>query len=274
MKHKYPPFSRTIILCLVFILPFQSYSQDPGTGADEAKASKSQISFGADLVSRYIFRGKDYGNSPAVQPNFSYSISGFKAGAWGSYGFVPYSQKVNDSTTVDMGNYAEFDPFVSYTFKWFTLCVTDYFTVNGLTPNSARYFDYTKNATGHTFEVSLAFAGPEKFPLQVFAGTLVYGSDKGKDADGTWGLGAENNYSTYLEAAYPFSLIGGFTLKPFIGGIPFGSAWYGPSAGIVNVGFTASKSIRITKDFSIPLYTSVITNPQSQSIFFVFGLTL
>ena len=265
---------RILSFCSILLLPGKNFSQVQDEGPAEINSSSSaRVTFGADLVSRYLFRGKDFGNSPAIQPNVAFSVAGFKICAWGSYGFVPYSQKVNDSTVVNMGNYAEFDPSLCYTLKGFTLSVTDYFFPNGLTQNKNNYFDYRSNTTGHSFELSLAYSGPDKFPVQLFAGTMIYGADKGKDADGTWGLGTKNNYSTYFEAAYPFT-VKGIGIKPFIGGIPFGSGWYGPTAGIINTGITVSKTIQVTKDFGIPVYASVVANPQTQCIFFVFGLTL
>ena len=257
-----------------FILPGICYSQTRDEGvAEHSLANPPQFSLGADLVSRYLFRGRDYGNSPAIQPNVAFSVAGFKISAWGSFGFVPYSQQINDSTIADRGNYAEFDPSVCYTFKGITLSFTDYYTMNGLTPNQGNYFDYKNSTTGHAFEVGLAYAGPEKFPIQLFAGTLVYGADKGKDAEGNYGLGTSNNYSTYFEVAYPFT-IKGINVKPFIGGIPFGSSWYGPTGGVVNTGLTVSKTIPITEKFGIPVFTSIIVNPQAKTVFFVFGLTI
>jgi len=263
-----------MVLSFAFVISVSCYAQVRDEGIVETKvANPPQFSLGTDLVSRYIWRGKDYGNSPAIQPNVAFSYAGFKISVWGSFGFVPYTQQINDTTTVNMGNYGEFDPSLCYTFKGITLSVTDYFTFNGLTPNKANYFNYHNKTTGHTFEVGLAYNGPDKFPIQLFVGTLVYGADKGKDSLGTYGLGTKNNYSTYFEAAYPFT-VKGIGVKPFIGGIPFGASWYGPYGGIVNVGLTVSKTITITKDFGLPLYTSIVLNPQSQSVFFVVGLTL
>jgi hypothetical protein len=173
-----------------------------------------------------------------------------------------------------MGHYAEFDFYLSYTWKGFTLMAYDYFLPNPLDPNSGnKYFNFKKNTTGHTVEICLSWAGPEKFPLQLYAGTLVYGADKGKDSTGVYGTAADNNYSTYFEAAYPFN-VGGFGVKPFLGGIPFGSAWYGPYGGIVNAGLTVSKSIPISKEYSLPVFGSVVTNPQAESVFLVFGISL
>jgi hypothetical protein len=271
MKKKFT----TVFLIVLLALPaMQVFSQDDPPAV--AAGNGASISLGADLVSRYIWRGRDYGNSPSIQPNFAVSVAGFKAGAWGCYGFAQHSKKINDSTIVNMGNYAEFDLYLSYTFKWFTLQVTDYFFPNMLSPNDGnKYYNYKNATTGHTFEASLIFAGPEKFPLQFSVNTMFYGADKNKDSLGVYGMGSSNNYSTYIEAAYIFKIKKiGVDLKPFIGGIPFGSVLYGDYAGIMNCGLTASKSLTITEKFSMPLYVSLITNPQAESVFFVFGITL
>lgn len=254
----------SLLLAIISFLPCFSQTDDTHP-EDKGQSNSARFSLGADLVSRYIWRGKDYGNSPGIQPNVSFSVAGFKIGAWGSYGMIAHE------TT---GNYAEFDPYVSYTWKWFTLGVTDYFFPNGFTPNdNNKYFNYDSKTTGHTFEVGLTFNGPEKFPMQVFAGTMVFGADKDKDSTGVYGLGTKNNYSTYFEISYPF-VVKGIGVKPFAGGIPFGSGWFGPYGGVVNAGLTVSKSIRITKEYELPVFTSIIANPQGQSMFFVFGISL
>ena len=247
---------------------------------DEIETEKSNsgatINFGADLMSRYIWRGLDYGNSPAIQPNMSFSWNGLNIGAWGSYAFAKQSIRINDTTVTEAGTYAETDLFISYTYQWFTLMVFDYFTVNGLNPNAGnRYFDYNNATTGHTFEGCMSFDGGEKFPLQVLASTLFYGDDKNRDSTGIFGSGTGNNYSTYFELAYKINLKKiGVELKPFIGGIPFGSSWYGTSAGITNLGLSAKKEIPVTKAYSLPVQVSLIANPQAQSVFFVFGISM
>lgn len=269
-------FVLTLLLIAFYAIPVASIkAQDEAESFQTPKAS-AQINLGADLVSRYIWRGRDYGNSPAVQPNISFSVAGFKIGAWGSYAFAQSTKRINDTTLLNMGHYAETDLYVCYTYKWFTLQVTDFFFPNPLNANDGnRYYNYSNATTGHTFEGCLMFAGPDKFPLQVCVSTLFYGADKGKDSLGVYGAGIKNNYSTYIEAAYIFKLKKiGVDLKPFIGGIPFGSAWYGDYAGVVNLGVAASKSITITEKFALPINVSVITNPQAESIFLVVGVTL
>lgn len=260
-------------ILLFAVHPVYAQLQDETATADNT-AGKAAFSVGADLVSRYIWRGSDYGNSPAVQPAVAFSVAGFKAGFWGSYGLGQYSKKINDSTVANMGHYAEFDFYLSYTWKGFTVTAYDYFFPNPLNPNEGnKYYNFKPATTGHALELSLSWAGTEKIPLQLYAGTVVYGADKNQDSTGVYGAGADNNFSTYFEAAYQFN-VKGFGVKPFLGAIPFGSAWYGPTGGVVNAGLTVSRSIPITSQYTLPVFGSVITNPRAQSVFLVFGLSL
>lgn len=268
-----------IIFLLVFFTSLALRAQEEKL-FEEIKTQKDSagpaLNFGADIMSRYIWRGYDIGNSPAIQPNLSFSWNGLNIGAWGSYAFAKHTIQIDDTTSVDAGNYAEIDLYISYTFKWFTLMVFDYFTMNGLNSNEGnRYFDFNNKTTGHTFEGTFSFDGTDTFPLQLLVSTLFYGDDKNKDSTGVYGLGTKNNFSTYFEASYTFNIDKiDVELKPFIGGIPFGSSWYGPEAGVTNVGLIARKSIEITKAYSLPVQVSIITNPQAQSAFLVFGISL
>jgi len=58
----------------------------------------SKFNVTADFMSRYIWRGLDYGKSPSIEPTLSFTKGGFEIGAWGSY-----------STS---GSYYELDPYV------------------------------------------------------------------------------------------------------------------------------------------------------------------
>ena len=55
-----------------------------------------QFNFGADIVSRYVFRGIDFGESATVQPSISYSVGGLEIGTWASYATNPASADVNE----------------------------------------------------------------------------------------------------------------------------------------------------------------------------------
>jgi len=95
-----------------------------------------------DLVSRYVWRGQDYGNAAAIQPNFQKNIGSFSLGAWGSWSISPGPADAS-------GN--ECDLYISTKIGPASLVLTDYFfpSYNG----SDSLFNLDK----HTFEVSTAF---------------------------------------------------------------------------------------------------------------------
>lgn len=264
--------------CLLLIVSFSARGQEIKESLDPQVEVESEDGFliGADFVSRYVWRGMDIGNSPAVQPTIGFSWKGLEFGAWGSYAFTSMSIPVNDSVTIDAGPFSEVDLYVSYNYKWITVMLFDYFSVNGLTPGEGNnYFDIGKATTGHTLEGLVFIDGPEKLPFRLTVGTLLYGDDKNQDSTGLYGAGEKNNFSTYLELEYTFKFPKyDVELKPFIGASLKGSLWYGDKPGIINLGVSARKEIPVTEKFSFPVQASLVTNPMAESIFLVFSVSL
>lgn len=222
--------------------------------------NKLTLDPGADLVSRYIWRGIDFGNSPAIQPSLELGCGGFALGAWGSY-------------TTNDGNFQEADLYASYTFNdLITVMITDYFFPDGTVANN-KYFQYDYDKTGHVFEGAISFNGTENIPLSLMIAANFAGADA-RTKDNTL------QYSTYVELGYS-TAVKETSLDFFIGGTPTNPdtdkgevGFYGPSAGIINIGVKAEKEIQITEKFAFPVNVSVITNPQQQNIFFVLGISL
>ena len=258
---KKPLFNPGIVIALLLFLSLQTYAQAQAPTTEPP--ATPPFTFGTDFMSRYIWRGLNLGgNTPSIEPNFTYNIgqTGLSLGAWGAFsigGTVP-----NQETDLSL----------NYTIKAFTFTVTDYFfPVEGLGVRN-RYFDYSKNTTGHVFELAGSFNGTDKIPLSLLFAMNVYGNDA-KDANGKIIM------SKYLELGYTKTLkdIG---FKAFAGFVLDGSNQGGPgyyaqySSGFTNIGVTVSKSIKITDAFSLPLKTSLIFNPEAENIFLVLGLTL
>ena len=88
----------------------------------------SKINISTDFVSRYVWRGIDYGKTPSIQPTFLFTKGGFEIGAWGAFNTI--------------GTYQEFDPYVKYTLKKITFTLSDYFVNDGLNTNNTHYFNY------------------------------------------------------------------------------------------------------------------------------------
>jgi hypothetical protein len=235
----------------------------------------SPVQFGGDFMSRYIWRGLNLGgNSPSIQPTLKLNlatenkVSAFTVGAWGAFSLSQLTAQ-------------EADLFVTYTFKQMIgLTVTDYFFPTDVTTARNHYFDYNPSTTGHLLEGAISFNGTEKVPVTFMFAVNFYGNDKRKlTADSTAG---NLVYSKYMEIGYFRTIPGGVDLKGFIGAaldnpdkIYGGMGYYlNRSAGIVNVGVTASKKIPITDKFVLPVQSSLIFNPEAQNIFIVFGFTL
>lgn len=222
---------------------------------DSAKG-KSPLSINCDLMSRYVWRGTDFGKTPSIQPKIEYSNNGLTVGAWGAFATTTSAEQ-------------ETDLYVGYTFlnDMLSVNLTDYFVVADF--DSVNYFEYDKNKTSHIFELSASFNGTESLPLSVLIATNLYGNDARRyDANGKYKI----QYSTYAEFSYKFNhfdVFMGLNLtdpKDEIG-------YYGDNYGVVNLGITASKDMKITNKFSVPLTVSLITNPQAEKIYFVAGIS-
>ncbi len=248
---------------LVFLSMLSIFNPLKSQSINENDSNKTNLKFtiGSDIVSRFIWRGIDYGNSPAIQPSFSLTTHKFEVGCWGS--------------TATNSNYTEIDLYAKYTINKIAFIITDYFvpTINGGTNRTDnRFFNFNDKTTSHTIEASLAFKGDEKFPLSLLCGVYFYGNDK------RWGYNilkdsTEKTYfSTYAEAAYTFSFQEN-TVDVFIGITPSAGA-YGNKFGVVNVGIAGNRKIKISENFELPIKASIIFNPLTSNAFFVFGITL
>ena len=221
------------------------------TAAVTARAQDTlETSIGTDLVSQYVWRGQDLGGV-SVQPTLGLSYKGLSLSAWGSAGLS------NPADT------REFDLTLAYTVGGFNIGVTDYWFNAGLDPLN-RYFAYAADCTNHVFEASVGYDFG-------FASLQWYTNFAGND-----GLTPDEKraYSSYVEVNVPF-VLGGVDWTATAGAVPFATDFYGVEGfGVVNVALTASKDIRITDSFSIPVFAQVAANPYSKNAFFVFGITL
>lgn len=205
-----------------------------------------EASINADVVSDYIWRGQNLGNA-AVQPGLSVAYKGFSIGAWGSVGIA------NASDT------KEFDLTAAYSVGNFNIGLTDYWF------NTAdKYFYYNNDATAHVFEANVGY----DFGV---ASLQVYTNIAGDDGVNSRG---DRAYSTYVEAAAPFSL-GGLDWTATVGVVPMKTTFYGTDGfAVTNISLKAAKEIKITDSFSLPVFAGVTANPCAEKAYFVFGISL
>lgn len=200
----------------------------------------------ADVVSKYIWRGQALGHA-AIQPSASVSYKGLSLSAWGSYGIVESGEE-------------EFDLTLSYNVGGFTAGITDYFC-----SADARYFLYDAHSTAHTFEANIGY---DFGPLSLNWFTNFAGAD-GVNKDG------KRAYSSYFELAAPFKL-GGLDWTATLGAVPYATDFYADANGfaVTNISLQATKDIKITDSFALPVFAAVNTNPSTQKAYFTFGFTL
>ena len=215
-----------------------------------AQDDKVETTIAADFVSSYIWRGLDCG-SVAVQPTLGIGYKGLSLSAWGSYGLT------------DPDDVKEFDLTLAYTTGGFNIGITDYWFSVGLYPD-ARYFKYDAHGTNHVFEANIGYDfGP--LSLQWF--TNFSGND-GTNKDG------KRAYSSYMEVVVPFKLAT-VDWTATAGAVPWATTSYGTSGfAVTNLALKATKEIKVTDTFSIPVFGQVVGNPCSQKAYLVFGFTL
>ena len=212
--------------------------------------NKVETTIAADFVSSYIWRGQDLG-SAAVQPTLGVGFKGLSLTAWGSYGLANASDA------------KELDLTLAYTIGGLNLGVADYwFDRGGLDPDG-RYFKYDAHGTNHVFEANVGYDFG-------FASLQWFTNFAGNDykADG------KRAFSSYVEVAVPFKLVT-VNWTAAVGAVPFESAQYRTNGfAVTNVSLKATKEIKVTDTFSIPVFGQLVGNPCSQKAYLVFGFTL
>jgi hypothetical protein len=208
-----------------------------GFGPSNANAAEG-FKLGADVVSSYVWRGGDLGDSPAIQPALSYTCkSGLSIGLWGSYAISENTN--NDTATSD--RYKEVDLTVSMPVGPVTLAVTSY----NANPEAGNTFDFG-NDSNNTVEVSASYT---KNKLGLMAGVFVGGNDYDN------AVYCEANYQIYSKDGYTAKAVAGLGSEGYYGDLE------GKKIALVNTGISVSKD-RYT--------ASAIYNPDTEKSFLVF----
>lgn len=194
---------------------------------------------GVDAVSSYIFRGAECAGA-SLQPSFGFDLSGLKVGFWGS--------------TDTQWNVKEFDLCASYSIKGLTLGVTDYFgPYNRADGVKYGYMD------NHIDEGMISYDFSE---LCGFGLSLAWYTNFAGDDD----------YSSYCNAAYNFSL-SGVDCTASVGLTPY-KGIYKDKFSFTDISLKASRSLAITPTFELPLFVQAIFSPVADNAFLVAGVSI
>ena len=200
-----------------------------------------------DLVSTNIWRGQHLGHV-SIQPELRVGWKGLSLLAWGNVGLSNYK------------DLREIDLTLSYETGGFSVGIVDYWNDE----HDSRYFYYRKDGTGHAFEGYVCYDfGPMSISWQTFFAGNDYREDNGKRA-----------WSSYFEVGAPFRLIT-CHWEAKAGLVPWSSDYYNTSGfSVINLSLRATKDIKITDSFSLPLFGQIVANPANQNVYFVAGVTI
>ena len=232
---------KVVLFALGLVMSLATFAQD------EVEATIS-----GDIVSQYIWRGQDLGNA-AIQPTLGIAYKGLSLSAWGSYGIAN-----SDDTK-------ELDLTLTYTICGFNIGITDYWTNDGGDPD-ARYLKYEAHSTNHVFEANVGY----DFGFASLQWYTNFAGDDGLNKNG------KRAYSSYFEAIVPFKLAT-VDWTAIAGVVPYATDYYNEwtsGFSVTNVALKASKDIKITDTFSVPIFAELSANPRTQKAYLVLGLTL
>jgi hypothetical protein len=219
---------------------------------------KFGIHVGTDIASAYIWRGMESSQALNIQPTLEFTFGGFFGGFWGSYA-------IN-------GSFQEPDIYAGFASDYFSFSITDFHLNSGI-----DYFDFNPESTLHAADAVITINGPEKFPLQLTLSSIVFGADKKVESVDSLGnniYSDKNNYSSYVELAYPFST-SAVDVVLSLGLVPFESDFYGTTkVSFINASLSASKEIFVSENFSLPINFTITANPNNQQVFFILMLSL
>lgn len=235
-----PITMKRVILVLAIVLAVSTAKAQVSIETAVAFAvSNVEFTVGADLVSRYVWRGSDYGNSAALQPTVEFAAGNFALGAWGSFALSGFEA------------FNEADLYASYGFEFgLSLGISDYYY-----PGS-RWGEFGDKVSSHALELNLGYE------IGNFSLAGNYMLNNSVD-----GAGAEDGI-VYFEAGYAFD-----NLDVFVGG---GDGWVSNNGNfeVVNVGIGTSKEIKFSESFSLPMFGQVIVNPNTEQFHIVVGISL
>lgn len=207
-----------------------------------AQLKESKFHLGLDIQTKYIWRGMEMiteDATPVVFPAVNYQNKGFYAYVMGGY-------SIN-------GKYSEVDMGLSYTYKWMTVGINDFYYPTTTTPND-QYFNFKEKETGHWLEAVVTIA-PEKIPAYLTISNFFAGADKD--------LVGNQAYSTYAELGGHYDYLNDHRLA-FAVGMAFNESCYNAyehGFGVCNVELKYTYNLNFNDKFTLPLSVAYIINP-------------
>ena len=241
---------KIVMMAMMMATGLSATAQDDG----ENRSSEIETTVAADVVNQYIWRGQDLGDV-SLQPTLGISYKGLSLTAWGSVGLT------------DPMDTKEFDLTLSYTTGGLNIGITDYWFNKAIGGDpDGRYFKYDAHGTNHVFEANIGY----DFGVASVQWYTNFAGNDGLNKDG------KRAYSSYAEVVVPFKL-SAIDWTATVGAVPFATSSYNEwtsGFAVTNLSLKATKDIKVTDSFSIPVFGQIVGNPCTQNAYLVFGFTL
>ncbi len=262
------------------LAPLLSFSQEKEIANDTtAQEAERRLALNLDIVSRYVWRGQCWGGDyVAVQPTIEYRATPkFTLGFWATTNFKK-DYFYPDGVSAYKG-YQEIDFYVTYQINDFLqFQLWDYYwpSVRRVEGVDNSFFNYGHDGV-KTVDAMLYFDFSEgyQYPFNATISTLIAGNDFRYDENGE---NPRQNFTTYLELGYTFTLFENGTSKifqdteiaPVVGVVLNNKAEYYSYAdydkpSFVNLGVSAVREIELGQGITMPISLSYTHNGASRN---------
>lgn len=212
--------------------------------------SYAELGMSARLQSNHLWRGGEVADGIVISSDATLKSLNdhLTLGIWGAMN--------------TQGSYKEFDYFLNYKFRGFSLSLWDTYNFSDYaTYNNEEFFNYKPSTTGRFLDATIAYQFNDKFPLLLRWSTILFGRDRDSS-------NSQNRYSTFCYAEYPIYKRGSWHVETGVGGAftlnPQGESanFYGDKAGIVEISMVITNDLEI-KGYCIPISFTTMWNPQA-----------
>jgi hypothetical protein len=234
-------------LMLAVLYANAAYST-PQSAEKETSDEYQPFQLGLQVKNMHLWRGFKVTSAAMTGVDLGYASRDgrLRFGLWGGAGLT--------------GQYSEFDYYLSYTHKGFTLSVWD---INNFTDfPEANIFNYRRAVTSHFVDVTLAYQFQNDIPLTLSFSTIVQGRDTFVRSDGQ----IENAFSHYAEARYQLFTHEEIRFSAFAGGafsLKNRAHFYGEKPNITNLGITALRIFDLGRH-KLPVGVTSMWNPEQK----------
>ncbi len=214
------------------------------------------------LQNMHLWRGLQIADGGVLAADVSMGLfkDRFKIGLWGGTDFV--------------GDYKEFDYYISYSASGFSVAVWDIFNYSPDLPFSKDIFNYNKNSTGHFLDLSVGydFDHALKVPLRVNWATIFAGRDLNVNGNNMFSTFVYGEYSVFRDQHWIVDVgVGGtfaFNRTETDGNTNF----YGTDC-VNQISLKTTYLLKLGR-FDIPVFAHALWNPDIRRAYLQFGVKL